>query len=72
MEVGPVSLRHYVSAYKKDRATLLDVTQFSFNLDCDRTTTSYFDALMSNDPLLGNNPPTFKFAKEYHEEADEA
>jgi hypothetical protein len=73
-------LRHYVSAHQRDWAKLLDIAQFSYNLQrSEATSKSPFEVVMGQQPLTpnaiassytGNNPSAYKFAKEWHEEAD--
>ncbi|TYK05161.1 reverse transcriptase [Cucumis melo var. makuwa] len=73
-------LRHYVSAHQKDWATLLDVAQFSYNLQRSESTgKSPFEIIMNQQPNTpgaliapyeGPNPSAFSFAKQWHEEQD--
>ncbi|KAA0051289.1 reverse transcriptase [Cucumis melo var. makuwa] len=73
-------LRHYVSAHQKDWATLLDVAQFSYNLQRSESTgKSPFEIIMNQQPNTpgaliapyeGPNPSAFNFAKQWHEEQD--
>ena len=73
-------LRHYVSAHQRDWAKLLDVAQFSYNLQRSESTgKSPFEIVMGQQPLTPNaiaatyggvNPSAHKFAREWHEEAD--
>ena len=73
-------LRHYVSAHQRDWAKLLDVAQFSYNLQRSESTgKSPFEIIMGQQPLTPNaiaisyegvNPSAHKFAREWHEEAD--
>ncbi|KAA0040658.1 hypothetical protein IC582_025605 [Cucumis melo] len=73
-------LRHYVSVHQKDWATLLDVAQFSYNLQrSEATGKSPFEIIMNQQPNTsgaliapyeGPNPSAFNFAKQWHEEQD--
>ncbi|CAM8957104.1 unnamed protein product [Rhodiola kirilowii] len=73
-------LRHYVSANQKDWAKLLDVAQFSFNLQqSEATNKSPFEVVLGQQPntslslaapYKGASPVAFKFAKAWHEQAE--
>ncbi|KAJ4699844.1 Ty3/gypsy retrotransposon protein [Melia azedarach] len=73
-------LRHYVSANQKDWAKLLDVAQFSYNLQrSEATNKSPFEIVLGRQPTTphalassydGRSPGAFKFAKAWHEQAD--
>ncbi|KAA0050296.1 reverse transcriptase [Cucumis melo var. makuwa] len=73
-------LRHYVSAHQKDWAALLDVAQFSYNLQRSESTgKSPFEIIMNQQPNTpgaliapyeGPNPSAFNFTKQWHEEQD--
>ncbi|KAI4331788.1 hypothetical protein L6164_016743 [Bauhinia variegata] len=72
-------LQHYVSAYQRDWAKLLDMAQFSYNLQRSEFGKSPFEIVMGQQPLtphvlvtpyVGDNPAAFRFAKEWQEEAD--
>lgn len=73
-------LRHYVSAHQHDWAKLLDIAQFSFNLQkSESTNKSPFEIITGLQPVTpsaltipytGNNPSAFKFVKEWHEQND--
>ena len=73
-------MRHFVSSNQKDWAKLLDVTQFSYNLQrSEATNKSPFELATRQQPLTphtlaigytGRSPTTFKFAKGWHEQAD--
>ena len=66
-------LRHFVSANQKDCAKLLDITQFSYNLQrSEATNKSMFKLTTRQQPLtshtltigyMGRSLTTFKFAK---------
>ena len=68
-------LRHYVSANQRDWAKLLDVAQFSYNLQRSESTgKSPFELAIGQQPLTpntvmtgytGNSPAAFKTAKEW-------
>ncbi|CAN6567559.1 unnamed protein product [Malus baccata var. baccata] len=68
-------LRHYVSANQRDWAKLLDVAQFSYNLQRSESTgKSSFELAIGQQPLTpntvvtgytGNSPAAFKTAKEW-------
>ena len=70
-------LRHFVSANQKDWAKLLDIAQFSYNLQRSETTNkSPFELATGQQPLTphtlmigytGRSPAAFKFAKRWHE-----
>ncbi|KAI5674227.1 hypothetical protein M9H77_14591 [Catharanthus roseus] len=69
-------LRHYVSANQRDWAKLLDVAQFSYNLQRSEVTNrSPFEVIMGQQPTTpltlatsyeGRSPSAFKFAKSWH------
>ncbi|CAM8878010.1 unnamed protein product [Rhodiola kirilowii] len=73
-------LRHYVSANQKDWAKLLDVAQFSFNLQqSEATNKSPFEVVLGQQPntplslaapYKGASPAAFKFTKAWHEQAE--
>ncbi|KZV16853.1 hypothetical protein F511_09784 [Dorcoceras hygrometricum] len=73
-------LRHFVSASQRDWAKLLDVAQFSFNLQPNESTSkSPFELILGYRPTTpqdigegytGANPAAYKFAKEWQEQAD--
>ncbi|KAJ0629961.1 putative nucleotidyltransferase, Ribonuclease H [Helianthus annuus] len=73
-------LRHYVSANQRDWAKLLDVAQFSYNMQrSEATGKSPFEIVTGRQPLTpnalaasydGNSPAAFKNLKEWHEQAD--
>ncbi|RVW63223.1 Transposon Tf2-2 polyprotein [Vitis vinifera] len=73
-------LRHFVSANQKDWAKLLDIAQFSYNLQrSEATNKSPFELATGQQPLTphtltigytGRSPAAFKFAKGWHEQAD--
>ncbi|XP_031275755.1 uncharacterized protein LOC116134222 [Pistacia vera] len=75
-----IYLRHFVSANQHDWAKLLNVAQFSYNLQRSKATNkSPFDSGYYKQPLTshtigtsykGSNPATFKIAKSWHEQAD--
>ena len=75
-------LRHYVSANQRDWAKLLDVAQFSYNLQrSEATNSSPFELATGQQPLtptaistgyMGKSPGAFKFAKGWHEKSDMA
>ena len=75
-------LRHYVSANQRDWAKLLDVAQFSYNLQTSESTSkSPFEIIMGQQPATpsslatsyeGKSPAAFKFAKSWHEQAEVA
>ncbi len=75
-------LRHFVSANQRDWAKLLDVAQFSYNLQRSESTNhSPFELATGQQPLTphtmatgytGRSPAAFKFAKGWHEQADVA
>ncbi|RVW33012.1 hypothetical protein CK203_107571 [Vitis vinifera] len=66
-------LRHFVSANQKDWAKLLDIAQFSYNLQrSEATNKSPFELATGQQPLTphtltigytGRSPAAFKFAK---------
>ncbi|KAE8697497.1 nad6 [Hibiscus syriacus] len=72
--------RHYVSVNQRDWPKLLDVTQFSYNLQwSDATNKSPFKIVTGQQPLTPNtvvtkyegpNPSTQNVAKEWHEQPD--
>ncbi|KAH9706417.1 Endonuclease [Citrus sinensis] len=73
-------LRHYVSAHQRDWAKLLDVAQFSYNLQWSEATgKSPFEIIMGFQPTTpnaiastyeGKSLAVHKLAREWHEEAD--
>ncbi|KAH9753791.1 Endonuclease [Citrus sinensis] len=71
-------LRYYVSAHLRDWAKLLDVAQFSYNLQrSEATGKSPFEIIMGFQPMTpnastygGKSPAAHKLAREWHEEAD--
>ena len=70
-------LRHYVSAHQRDWAKLLDVAQFSYNLQrSEDTGKSPFEIIMGFQPTTpnaiastyeGKSPAAHKLAREWHE-----
>ncbi|KAH9722467.1 Endonuclease [Citrus sinensis] len=73
-------LRHYVSTHQRDWAKLLDITQFSYNLQrSEATGKSPFEIIIGFQPMTpnaiastygGKSPAAHKLAREWHEEAD--
>ncbi|GJV02084.1 reverse transcriptase [Tanacetum coccineum] len=73
-------LRHYVSANQHDWAKLLDVAQFSYNIQRSESTgKSPFELVMGRQPLTPNalaasyeesSPTAYKTMKEWHEQAN--
>ncbi|XP_031251038.1 subtilisin-like protease SBT1.2 [Pistacia vera] len=73
-------LQHYVSASQRDWAKLLDMAQFSFNLQrSEATNKSPFEIIMGrqpNTPLSlatrydGKSPAAFRLAKSWHEQTE--
>ncbi|GKD02305.1 reverse transcriptase [Tanacetum coccineum] len=73
-------LRHYVSDNQHDWAKLLDVAQFSYNMQQSEATGKIpFELVMGRQPLTpnalaalyeGSSPTTYKTMKEWHEQAD--
>ncbi|RVW38676.1 Transposon Tf2-8 polyprotein [Vitis vinifera] len=73
-------LRHFVSANQKDWAKLLDIAQFSYNLQrSEATNKSPFELATGQQPLTphtltigytGRSPVAFKFVKGWHDQAD--
>ena len=73
-------LRHYVSANQHDWAKLLDVAQFSYNMQrSEATGKSPFELVTGRQPLTpnalaasyeGSSPAAYKTMKEWHEQAD--
>ncbi|GJW46557.1 putative nucleotidyltransferase, ribonuclease H [Tanacetum coccineum] len=73
-------LRHYVSANQPDWAKLLDVAQFSYNMQRSKATgKSPFELVTGRQPLTpnalaasyeGSSPASYKTMKEWHEQAD--
>ncbi|KAH9657886.1 Endonuclease [Citrus sinensis] len=73
-------LRHYVSAHQRDWAKLLDIAQFSYNLQrSEATGKSPFEIIMGFQPMTpnaiastygGKSPAAHQLAREWHEEAD--
>jgi len=71
-------LRHYVNANQKDWAKLLDVAQFSYNLQRSESTgRSPFEVVTGQQPLTpsslatgykGSSPPAYKFAKDWNDQ----
>ncbi|KAE8660305.1 Detected protein of unknown function [Hibiscus syriacus] len=71
-------LRHYVSATQRDWPKLLDVAQFSYNLQrSEATNQSPFEIVIGQQPLTPNavvigyqgpNPTAYQFAKEWQEQ----
>lgn len=70
-------LRHYVSAYQRDWAKLLDIAQFSYNLQrSEATGKSPFEIIVRFQPMTpnaiastyrGKTPMAYKLAREWHE-----
>nr|GFB12883.1 uncharacterized protein [Tanacetum cinerariifolium] len=77
-----LSLRHYVSANQHDWAKLLDVAQFSYNMQrSEATGKSPFELVTGRQPLTPNalaasyedsSMAAYKTIKEWHEQADMA
>ncbi|KAE8668323.1 cytochrome P450 78A7-like [Hibiscus syriacus] len=75
-----IYLRHYVSANQRDWPKLLDVAQFSYNLQRSKATNqSPFEIVTGQQPLTPNtvvtkyegpNPSAHNIAKEWHEQHD--
>ena len=73
-------MRHFVSANQKDWAKLLDITQFSYNLQrSEAINKSPFELATGQQPLTPHtltigytrrSPAAFKFAKGWYEQAD--
>lgn len=73
-------LRHFVSVNQRDWVKLLDIAQFSYNLQrSEATNRSPFEMIMGQQPLTphtvekvynGKSPAAFKVAKTWHEQAD--
>ena len=73
-------LRHYVSAHKRDWAKLLDIAQFSYNLQrSEAIGKSPFKIILGFQPMMPNtivltygekSPVAHKLAREWHKEAD--
>ncbi|KAH9670463.1 Endonuclease [Citrus sinensis] len=73
-------LRHYVSAHQRDWAKLLDIAQFSYNLQrSEATGKSLFEIIMGFQPMTpntiastygGKSPAAHKLARELHEKAN--
>ena len=73
-----VYLRHYVSANQQDWAKLLDIAQFSYNLQRSESTgKSPFEIVTGQQPLTpnsiaigykGSSPAAYKFAKGWQEQ----
>ena len=73
-------LRHFMSANHKDWAKLLDIAQFSYNLQrSEATNKSPFELATGQQPLTpqtltigytGRSTTTFKFVKGWHEQGD--
>ncbi|KAF7807841.1 Transposon Tf2-2 polyprotein [Senna tora] len=75
-------LRHYVSANQKDWAKLLDIAQFSYNLQKSESTGASPFEIATGQQLMtphtlavgytSPSPAAFKFAKGWHEKSDMA
>ncbi|KAE8659099.1 hypothetical protein F3Y22_tig00116964pilonHSYRG00078 [Hibiscus syriacus] len=75
-----IYLRHYVSANQRDCPKLLDLAQFSYNLQrSNATNQSSFEIVTGQQPLTpstvvtkyeGPNPSAYNVAKEWHEQHD--
>jgi len=73
-----IYLRHYVSANQRDWAKLLDVAQFSYNLQKSESTgRSPFEVVTGQQPLTpsslaisykGPSPPAYRFAKDWNDQ----
>ena len=73
-------LRHYVSAHQRNWAKLLDIAQFSYNLQrSEATGKSPFEIIMGFQPMTpnaiastygGKSPATHKLTRKWHEEVD--
>ena len=73
-------MRHVVSANQKGWVKLLDIAQFSYNLQRSEATNKSPFELAARQRLLtphtltigytGRSPTTFKFVKGWHEQAD--
>ena len=73
-----IYLRHYVSANQRDWAQLLDIAQFSYNLQKSESTgQSPFEFVTGQQPLTpsslatgykGPNSPAYKFAKDWNDQ----
>ncbi|KAL2943047.1 Transposon Tf2-9 polyprotein [Bienertia sinuspersici] len=73
-------LRHFVSANQRDWAKLIDVAQFSFNLQrSESTQQSPFEIVMGQQPLTpqsvasgytGSSPAAYRLAKEWDQQLD--
>ncbi|KAH9753009.1 Endonuclease [Citrus sinensis] len=73
-------LRHYVSAHQRDWAKLIDIAQFSYNLQRSKATgKSPFEIIMGFQPMTPNaiastygrkSPAAHKLTREWHEEAN--
>ncbi|KAJ8459553.1 hypothetical protein OPV22_032479 [Ensete ventricosum] len=73
-------LRHYVSANQRDWVKLLDIAQFSYNLQrSSASNKSPFEIITGQQPLTphtlvigytGSCPSAYRFAKEWHRNAD--
>nr|GEU73013.1 zinc finger, CCHC-type [Tanacetum cinerariifolium] len=78
--VNVIYLRHYVIANQHDWAKLLDVAQFSYNMQrSEATGKSPFELVTGRQPLTPNalvasyersSPAAYKTIKEWHEQAD--
>ena len=74
-------LRHYVNANQKNWAKLMDMAQFSYNLQRSESTgKNPFELVMGRQPLTpssafaaytGPNPSAYKFAKGWQEQMEE-
>ncbi|TXG69042.1 hypothetical protein EZV62_003977 [Acer yangbiense] len=79
-ELLELYLRHYVSAHQRDWAKLLDMAQFSFNLQrSEATSKSPFEIVMGQQPMTpnaiastygGKSPAAHKLTREWHEQGD--
>ena len=73
-------LRHFVSDNQKDWAKLIDVAQFSYNLQMSEATNKIpFELTTGQQPLTPHtltigyterSPTAFKFMKRWHEQAN--
>ena len=73
-------LRHFVSANQRDWAKLMDVAQFSYNLQrSESTQQSPFEIVIGQQPLTpqaiassytGSSPAAYRLAKGWHEQLD--
>ncbi|KAL4572161.1 hypothetical protein LXL04_018930 [Taraxacum kok-saghyz] len=79
-EAGRLFFKHFVSANQRDWAKLLDVAQFSYNLQqSEATGRSPFELVTGQQPLTpqeltkcykGDSPHAYKFIKGWNEELD--